>query len=243
MKRLIFSLLLLININVYAADLVIYAAASTTSAVNEIIDEFYKISGAKAVAAYASSGTLAKQVANGAPADIFISANAKWMKWLVDKDKVHAPEPLLTNRLALIGNEKSANLDISGLGKAFVNNRFSMADPEHSPAGRYAKKALESLNIWDSSKKSATRMQTVRAALALVERNAVSYGIVYSSDVYGSKSAKILSLFDEKLHGAIRYPFAMAKRKSSTKALELYNFMKSDKGMMIFEKYGFQRAR
>jgi molybdate transport system substrate-binding protein len=246
MKAILLLVISFMSITAFAADVTIYAAASTTNAVNSIISEFEKKTGYTAVASFASSGTLAKQISNGAPADIFISANPKWMKWVEEKGMVEKSELLLANRLALVVNVKSeqkiAKADTETVSSLFNGKKFSIADPEHAPAGRYAQKAMETLGLWDSLKGNAARMQTVRAALALVERNAVPYGIVYSSDASASKLVKVLALFDESLHGAIRYPVAVVKDKNSDAVKAMYSFLFSDESYKIFSEYGFMKA-
>ncbi|WP_022850929.1 molybdate ABC transporter substrate-binding protein [Limisalsivibrio acetivorans] len=230
----------------FAADATIFAAASTTNAMNEIIAIYEKDTGKRVTASYASSGTLAKQIDKGAPADIFLSANAKWMKWLDDKGRIENSSPLLANRLALIA-PSSADVSAKSLDAETVRNligggRIVMADPSHSPAGIYARKTLESLGLWESFEGQTAGLQTVRAALAMVEKNAATFGIVYSSDAALSKYVKTVGLFNEDLHGKIRYPVAVVKGKGSETVYDFHRFLSSDTAGDIFKKYGFSGA-
>ncbi|PLX69522.1 MAG: molybdate ABC transporter substrate-binding protein [Denitrovibrio sp.] len=250
MKNLLILLLMFIATVSYAEKITIYAAASTTNALNEIISEYKKSTDVDVVASFASSGTLAKQISNSAPADIFLSANKKWMTYLKDKNKVKAEtiSPLLSNRLALIAPVtspiKPTELDNATATKILSNGvRIALADPAHSPAGKYALKTLESLGLWTELSKNAVRMQTVRVALAMVERNAVPFGIVYSSDAALSNKAKVIGLFNEELHGAIRYPSAIVTGKDTASVVKFYHFLKSEQSATIFEKYGFTAVK
>lgn len=230
----------------YADNVTVFAAASTTNAVNGIIKEFTAETGMKVTPSYASSGTLAKQIDNSAPADIFISANQKWMKYLKDQSKVEAKtvDVLLANGLVLIApassKVKAQTLDKDTVLRLISGGKIAVGDPSHVPAGLYAEKTLKNLGIWDRVQQNLARMQTVRAALALVERNAVPFGIVYSSDAELSKSVKTIGYFDEKLHGPIRYPYAIVTGKENPSVKAFYKFLKGEKSAKIFEKYGFK---
>jgi len=249
--RLFFAIVVMFTfMTAYAEKITIYAAASTTNAMNEIIADFKKETGIDAVGSYASSGTLAKQIENSAPADIFISANVKWMDYLVEKAKVKTDTvaPLLANRLALVAplqssllpteltKEKAAELLSSA-------KRIAMGDPAHVPAGKYAQKTLEALGIWNKLESKVLRMQNVRVALATIEKNAVPLGIVYSSDAALSDKVKIVGIFDETLHGPIRYPIAIIDGKESDAVFKFYNFLKTEKSAKIFQKYGFMAVK
>jgi len=235
---------------VNAETLTIFAAASTTDAVNEIISDFKAETGIDVRGSYASSGTLAKQIDKGAPADVYISANVKWMKWLEEKEKVDKATvaPLLANRLALISPVKSAiaptSLDKNTAVRLLTESgRIAIGDPAHVPAGMYAQKTMESLGVFEKLSKSLVRMQSVRVALATVERNAVPLGIVYSSDAARSSLVKVIGLFDEDLHGAIRYPVAVVAGKKNDASMKLYDYLKGEKSAKIFEKYGFKAVK
>jgi len=246
MKLLITALSFFIVTSAYAERIVVYAAASTASPVQEILTEFSEETGIKTAASFASSGTLAKQIANSAPADIFISANSRWLQWLKNNKllKDSTVKPLLANRLALISHkykgETFTQMQITELLTS--GGRIAMADPSHAPAGRYAEETLKSLGILKETEKRLIKMQTVRVALAMVERRAVPFAIVYASDAVSSDTISILTLFNENLHGAIRYPYSIVNGKDTPNVVKLYSFLQSAKALSIFEKYGFQRA-
>jgi len=222
----------------FAADIAVYAAASTSNAVNEILAEFERETGIEGVASYASSGTLAKQIDNGAPADVFISANVKWMSWLKKRGIIFESKLLFSNRLVLIVNREGA---IFNLGSAVASGgRIAIADPAHSPAGRYSKAVFENSGLLEEVRPKLTRMQTVRAALALVERNVVPFGVVYKSDASLSDKVKVAEIIDSSLHDKIVYPCAVV---NSSKQVNLfYDYLSSKKAHEIFEKYGFLRV-
>ncbi|MGL5668059.1 MAG: molybdate ABC transporter substrate-binding protein, partial [Shewanella sp.] len=189
----------------FAADkeqVTVFAAASLTNALNEIGQQYEKEHQTKVIFSYASSSTLAKQIANGAPADLFISANQKWMDYLVDAKAVNADSriTLLKNTLVLIA-EKNSPVDQVTLNsdwdiKAAVNgSRLAVGDPDHVPAGQYAKQALENLNLWKTAEPLLARANTVRAALALVEQGEAPLGIVYSTDAKVAQKIKIVATF------------------------------------------------
>lgn len=249
MKKILICMCMFISLTASAEKITIYAAASTTNAVKEIAQLYTEKTGIDIVASFASSGTLAKQISNSAPADIFLSANNKWMQWLIDENKVetNTARPILANRLALVAPASSGisveNLDNAAASKLITDaKRFVIADPAHAPAGKYAQKTLKSLGIWESVQSKAARVQTVRVALAMVERNAVPLGIVYLSDAALSKNVKVIGLFDEELHGAIRYPYAVVKGKNNDAVTSFYSYLKSDAASEIFRKYGFHTA-
>lgn len=242
MKALILIIILITANFAHAERLMIFAAASTTNAVNEIIKEFDNETGLKVTASYASSGTLAKQIDKNAPANLFLSANPKWLKWLQDKNKLEKGTAvnLLRNRLAIISAKDVTINDIPTKKLLTSAHRIAVADPAHSPAGIYAKSAIESLGIWDVVGKKLTRMQTVRVALAMVERSATPIGIVYSSDASSSKNIKTVRLIDESLHKPIIYPLAIIKGKSTANTKKFYKYLLSEKASDVFRKYGFQ---
>ena len=250
MRKLLLVLsLMVVAFSASAEKITIYAAASTTNAVNEIIQLYTKDKDLEITPSFASSGTLAKQISNSAPADIFISANQKWMNWLVENSQVETDtvKPILANRLALIAPSGSALSPMELTNAKAVElignaKRVAIGDPAHVPAGKYAQKTLESLGIWDKIQSKAARLQNVRIALAMVEKNAVPLGMVYSSDAAQSAKVKVIGLFDENLHGAIRYPYAIVKDKKTKAVIDFYNYLKTDEASDIFRKYGFMTA-
>ena len=222
----------------------VFAAASTTNAITDIAELFEDSHPVSVRLSFASSSTLAKQIENGAPADIFLSANPKWMDYLIEKGAVVASSrsDLLGNRIVLIAPETSplnilsmdTDLDLRQL---LGEGRLAMGDPDHVPAGMYGKKALEHLALWDSVKDRLACAKDVRAALVLVERGEAPLGQVYATDAAVSKKVKVVGIFPEKSHPPITYPLALIRETDA--ALSFMTFLKSEKATEIFQEYGF----
>lgn len=225
--------------------ILVFAAASTTNAIKEIAAVFEKINNVKVSCSFASSSTLAKQIENKAPANIYVSANPKWMDYLEDKGEIEEGTriELLGNSVVLISPASSkAEVKIQPgfkLAEILGPGKLAMGDPDHVPAGIYAKQALETLGVWETVKSKVARSKDVRAALALVERGEAPLGIVYSTDAKITEKVKVVGIFPENSHPPVRYPVAIVKGGASKEALELLGFMKGKKAGKIFEKYGF----
>ncbi len=229
-------------------ELLVFAAASTTNALGEI-GTLYESQGKGHVTfAFASSSTLAKQIESGAPADLFLSADVPWMTYLEEKKRV-APgnrRELLGNRIVLIVPADSpvklieikagvALTDI--LGK---EGRLSMGDPEHVPAGKYGRKALESLGCWDQVKDRLAPMKDVRAALVMVERAEAPLGLVYATDAAVSRKVRVVGTFPVDSHPPIIYPVAAVSGGKMDAAKAFVAFLKGPEASAIFIKYGFE---
>ena len=225
----------------------VFAAASTTNAVQDICNLFKEKGMGDATPSFASSSTLAKQIENGAPAGVYLSANQKWMNYLEEKEMIVKSSrfDLLANRIVLIAplDSKLDNVEIKpgfALSKLLGDNKLSMGDPDHVPAGMYAKQALESLGAWEKIAAQVARSKDVRAALALVERGECPLGIVYSTDAAVSKKVKVVGLFPEDSHRPIVYPAALvAGHENDSAAKAFFEFLKTADSKSIFEKYGF----
>ena len=228
-------------------EVVVFAAASTTNAVTEIGEMFSAQTKMAVKPSFASSSTLAKQIESGAPADVYISANVKWMDYLEKKERIvnQTRFDLLGNRIVLIAPKDSRldkidikpDLDLSALlGK---DGRLSMGDPGHVPAGIYGKKAMEKLGIFDAVKDRLAPMKDVRAALVLVERGEAPLGQVYATDAAISKKVKVVGVFPEDSHPPIVYPVAAVKDGKTAEAAKFLEFLKSPEAKAVFEKYGF----
>lgn len=225
--------------------ILVFSAGSTINAITEVADLFNDQGNEKCVISCAASSTLAKQIAQGAPADIFISANPKWMDYLSEKDLIEPKTrfDLLGNRLVLIAPisndsriEITPELDLAGLlGKEHI----AMGDPDHVPAGIYGKRALITLGMWDSIKDRIAPMKDVRAALVMVEREETPFGIVYSTDAFISKKVRIVDAFPETSHPLITYPVAIVAKKESPATKKLISFLQSPEAREVFLKYGF----
>lgn len=229
-----------------AADLPeikVFAAASTTDAVNEI-GRLYAEK-AKLVPSYASSSTLARQIENGAPADIFISADEQWADYLQNKNLL-APGSrvsLLGNRLALIAPvDSKVELGIVPnfpLATQLKDGRLSVGDPDHVPVGIYTKQALTNLGVWDQVSGKLARGDSVRAALAYVERGECPLGIVYTTDAAIDPKVRIVAVFPESSHPPIVYPAALVAGRDSPAAKAFLQFLQGPEAKDVFQKYGF----
>ncbi len=227
------------------ASTTIFAAASTTNAITDIAKLFEQKKKAKVTHSFASSSTLAKQIEQGAPADVFLSANPKWMDYL-EKKKMIVPQSrfnLLGNKIVLIAPASSSlKVHISpqfDLAKALGNGKLAMGDPAHVPAGIYGKQALEKLGVWQKVEPNVARAKDVRAALALVERGEAPLGVVYATDAAITKKVKVVGVFPADSHPPIIYPVALVKDRATPVAKEFLDFLKSPEAKGIFEKYGF----
>lgn len=224
----------------------VFAAASLTNALTDIGQNFDKEHGTETVFSFASSSTLARQIAQGAPAELFLSANQKWMDYLVENKAVDSNSrvTLLHNALVLIAPKSSTAKDVSisaswDVKAAVADSRLAVGDPDHVPAGRYAKESLENLGLWAQAEPLLARANNVRAALALVERGEAQLGIVYATDALVSNEVKTLAVFPETSHKPIAYPLALVNSKPSAAAKAFYDYLQTDAAKAVFVKYGF----
>ena len=242
---LVFSAMLLAH-SAKAESLTVFAAASTTDVTTTIVSLFNEKESANTVASFAASSTLAKQIENGAPADIYISADQKWMDYLAERKCIDPATrfSLLANSIVMIAPadaeleafELAPNFDLKGL---LGGERLAMGDPDHVPAGRYGKAALVQLNIWQDVENLVARAATVRAALALVERNEAPLGIVYATDAAISQKVKIIGRIPEAYQPAISYPVAIVSGRTTPVAEKFIVFLKSEQARDVFIKAGF----
>ena len=224
----------------------VFAAASTTNAVTDIGQLFMDRKLGRFTPSFASSSTLAKQIENGAPADVYISANWKWMNYLEER-KMIVPSTrfdLLGNRIVLIAPSDST-VDTIDIGPGFdlvkwvKEGWLAMGDPDHVPAGIYGKQALESLGVWTDIKDRIARTKDVRAALALVQRGESRLGLVYATDAAITDSVKVVGVFPENTHSPIVYPVAVVAGRQTPVAGRFMDFLRTPAARAVFEKYGF----
>lgn len=222
----------------------VFAAASTQQAVEAVLSQCQSNLGISCRGVYAASSTLARQIAGGAPADIFISANMKWMRYLEDNKFVvpSSIQVLAANRLVVIAPSTNAvSVDsIQDVLKWLATDRIAVGDPDHVPAGIYAKQTLLSLNAWTPLNGKLLRMPNVRAALAVVARGEANAGIVYSTDAKVSTAVKIVYRFDNKLHDPIRYPIANVTGRDRDAARRLLEMFAASEGRDAFKAAGFE---
>lgn len=210
----------------------VFAAASLTNAMQDIATQYKKEKGVDVVSSFASSSTLARQIEAGAPADLFISADQKWMDYAVDKKAIDTAsrQTLLGNSLVVVAPKASEQKDFTIDSKtnwtSLLNGgRLAVGDPEHVPAGIYAKEALQKLGAWDTLSPKLAPAEDVRGALALVERNEAPLGIVYGSDAVASKGVKVVATFPEDSHKKVEYPVAVVEGHNNATVKAFYDYL------------------
>jgi molybdate transport system substrate-binding protein len=223
----------------------VFAAASMKNALDDISAAFTKSTGIKVVASYAASSALIKQIENGAPADVFASADLDWMdygarnKLIKDDTRVN----LLGNRLVLIAprDSKLGNVTIApgfDLAKLAGDGRIVTGDVRAVPVGKYAKAALEKLGAWAAAEPKFAMTENVRAALTLVARGEAALGIVYETDAKVEPNVKIIGAFAADSHPPIVYPVALTVN-AKPDAGQYLAFLRSQAAKAVFETYGF----
>lgn len=227
------------------AQVTVFAAASATDAINDIGKAFVAAGGKPIVSSFAASSTLAKQIENGAPANLFLSADERWMDYLSDKGLLAAGTRLnlLGNRLVLVApKDSTAKVDIGPgfpLAKLLGEGRLAVGDPSHVPVGIYTQAALEKLGVWAAVQGKLASADSVRAALAFVERGETPFGIVYATDAAVTDKVKIVGVFPEDSHPPVIYPAALIKDKDTADAKAFLAFLQGAEAKAIFQKYGF----
>lgn len=229
-----------------ANGVVIFAAASLKNALDEIAADWSKAaSKPMPKISYAASSALAKQLEQGAPADLFISADTDWMDYVAKKNLIVADTrvSLLGNKIVLIApKESKVTIDVKqgfDLAKALNGGKLAMANVDAVPAGKYGKSALEKLGAWDGVKDKIAQAENVRAALLLVSRAEAALGIVYSTDAAAEPNVKIVGTFPDGSHAPIIYPAAVTKDFKAADAKPFLDYLKSTRARPAFEKQGF----
>jgi molybdate transport system substrate-binding protein len=224
----------------------VFAAASLKDALDAINAEWKTESGIKATISFAASSALAKQIEQGAPADIFVSADEDWMDYLATR-KLIKPETrfdLVGNKLVLIApkDSKLTATIASGfpLASLLGDGHLAMADTASVPAGKYAKAALEKLGVWDGVMDRIAQAENVRAALALVSRGEAPLGIVYATDAKADPKVKVLDTFPESTHAPIIYPIAVTASSTNKEAPAFLAYLKTATAQSVFEAQGFK---
>lgn len=226
---------------------VVFAAASLTDALSQVGAVWQSQGHAAPRFSFASSSVLARQIDQGAPADLFLSADETWMDWLAKRDRLDAAtrRDLIGNRLVLV--ERAASLkpvklapgvDLAGI--LGTDGRLAVGDPASVPAGIYGKQALTALGLWDSVKDRLAPAENVRAALLLVERGEAPAGIVYASDVRAASKLGVAGVFPESSHPPIIYPGAVLKAAAMPEqAGQLLSFLAGATAQALFHNLGF----
>jgi molybdate transport system substrate-binding protein len=247
MIRFLLSLLfaLAIGATTAHAEVTVFAAASLTNALDDVNTAFTKQSGFKVVVSYGASSALIKQIEQGAPADVFASADLRWMEYGVQKKiiKDDTRVNLLGNKLVLIA-AKDANIDNVTIGPGFDlaklagDGRVATGDVRAVPVGLYAKAALERLGAWAAVEPKMAMTENVRFALTLVARGEAPLGIVYETDAKVEPAVKIIGVFPDNSHDPIIYP-AAATVNAKPETIQYLSFLRSAVARAIFERYGF----
>src|SRR5262245_18874714 len=226
-------------------DVLVFAAASLKNALDEIAAQWQRETGKKVVISYAASNTLMRQIEQGSPADLFISADLDWMDYGEQKNliKTETRSNILGNRLVLVA-PKDSNVTVSlvpgvDLAALLKGGRLAMAQVETVPAGKYGKAALESLGAWAGVKDKIAQAENVRSALLFVSRGEAPFGIVYQTDAVADPGVKIVGTFPENTHPPIIYPVAITKESKNTDAPTFLNYIQSPAARPAFEKQGF----
>lgn len=225
-------------------DVTVFAAASTTEAVKALSVEFERRTGAEVTASFAGSSTLAKQIEQGAPANIFISANQQWLSYLKDRNLMAAGSPvdIATNRLVVIvpkGAAVARPFDLQDLPKLMGSGFLAIGNPDHVPAGIYAKTALQSLGLWKDVQDKYVQMPNVRAVMNLVARDEVAAGIVYATDARLVKDLEVIAEIPGAAVPDITYGMAVLKGYDSHMSKLFFDFVRSSEGQDILARFGF----
>ena len=227
-------------------SLTVFAAASMKNALDDVDTAYTAKTGVRIVASYAASSALAKQIEQGAPADIFVSADTDWMDYATAKKNINEPTRvnLLGNSIVLIA-PKDSKIDTVTIGPGFDlaklagDGKIATGDVKAVPVGKYAKAALEKLGAWQAAEPKFAMADSVRDALTLVARGEAALGIVYSTDAKVEPGVKSVGTFPADSHPPIIYPVA-ATTTAKAEAADYLAFLRSSAAKTIFEKYGFK---
>lgn len=223
----------------------VLAAASLQESMTAAADAWAAKGHPKPVISFAASSALARQVAAGASADLFVSADEPWMDDLAKRGLI-----VPATRVSFLGNALVIVAPATSTARADVRNPkklaallgrgvVAMADIDTVPAGKYGKAALTAIGVWDQVAPHVVRAENVRAALALVERGAAPFGIVYATDARASKSVRVIGVFPANTHPPITYPIARLKASTNPQGEAFRRFLISGTGKAIFARYGF----
>jgi molybdate transport system substrate-binding protein len=227
-----------------AAPVTVFAAASLTDSLKAVADAYKTRTGASVTLSFGASSTLARQIEQGAQADIFMSADTDWMDYLEKGGHIAGGtrKNLLGNQLVLVAASDARpvprivpHFDLAG---ALGDGKLALADPSSVPAGKYGKAALTALGVWDSIAPKVAAAENVRVALEYVARGEAPYGIVYATDARVAPSVHVVGVFPENTHPPIVYPAALTKTASPA-ARNFLTFLNGAEARAMFEKAGF----
>ena len=248
MRWLVFLFALLLPGIAAAQDLTVFAAASLTDAMKDVAQVWEATPGhPKLRFSFAASSTLARQIDQGATANLFASADAQWMDWVAQRHEIadDTRRTLLGNDLVLVMPKDRVHpvqigpgWDLMGLLGA--DGRLATGDPDNVPSGIYMKQALTKLGLWTAAEPRLARTDSVRSALLLVERGEVPAGVVYSTDAAVAPGVAIAGAFPDNTHDPIVYPFAVTKAGDTPQARAFLTFLEGPEAGAIFTKRGFK---
>lgn len=229
-----------------AADTMVFAASSLAGALDEVMAAYRQQGGGAVAASYAASSALARQIEQGAPADIFISADEEWLDYLAARGRVQegSRRDLMGNRLVLVAPAgKPASLaffqGVDLLPLLGRDGRLAMADPDHVPAGRYARAALIWLEAWAGVQGRLVRADNARAALAFVARGEAPLGVVYVTDALAEPRVQTLATFPAESHPPIIYGAIRVTGAAGDGAASFLTFLTGPVAREIFRRHGF----
>lgn len=247
LSALTFSSLLAFSSNSFAENITVFAAASMTNVLQQIGDEYKKAHPNDTLTfSFAGSSSLAKQIEQDAPADIFISADQKWMDYVAEKQpqKTKNIKHLVGNELVLIA-PSSSSVKVASVKeinfKTALKDSYLAVGDDNVPVGRYAKAALEHLGLWGDVEDRLSKSKDVRAVLSYIERGELPFGIVYSTDAKISDKVKIVAVFPQESYGKIVYPAATTSEKPEAK--RFLDYLSSETAKQAFEQAGFKTLK
>jgi len=234
---------------VFAAEpgrpaITVFAAASLTNVLQDLGDAFTSETSIPVRFSFAASSTLARQIENGSPADVFFSADLDWMDYLQARSLIQPAtrQDMLGNKLVLVaplGSKVALKIEPHfPLAETLGKGRLATGDPDSVPVGRYAKEALITLGVWDTVSARLVRADSVRSALAFVDRGEASLGIVYATDALVDKNVRFVDAFPAGSHAPIIYPAALTAA-AKPDAAKFLNYMRGPAGDLAFKRYGF----
>ena len=229
-------------------EVTVFAAASLSTALQEIADQYGDQTGQGVTLSFAGSSVLARQIEQGAPADLFLSANAEWMDWLAEGGLIDpcTRHDLLGNRLVLVAHGDMPPVDISSeldLPALLDGSWLAMALVEAVPAGIYGREALVSLGLWDDLAPRVAQTDNVRAALTLVSVGEAQLGIVYETDARATQDVSVIGSFPAESHSPIVYPVAAIEGRATPEVLQFLAYLDGPEARSLWRAHGFSLAR
>ena len=224
--------------------LTVFAAASLKNGLDAAVASYERETGGRVAVSYAASSALARQIEQGAPADLFLSADLDWMDHLEERGLIRpgTRRNLLGNRLVLIapkGEAKALELSPGSLAAALGDGRLAVADVDAVPAGKYGRAALERLGLWPEAAGRVARTENVRAALAFVARGEAPLGIVYETDAKAEPEVEVVARFPETSHPPIVYPVAVTASSTHADAMRFLDALRRPDCAALFAREGF----